>query len=364
MKRRLRRGLALPVAMLTVTIVVLFVAGSAFATSQESRASVGALAERLALETAEYGAVALLRDWDPAWNVVTPVGQTLGPFTHALSGGAVASVRLTRASWTTWWAVSDGNTGGAVTREARRSVSAVFRLDMPAPVIDAALAVTDSVRVTGTGTVVGTDSVEFLATCLGLPPVPIAGIAAPDPTKVTGLGGVTGAPPVITDATVAQSLASLDSALTPDIIIPAGAIVTPAPAFAAGICDTAATTNWGDPAGGACGAHLPVIKALGDLTVRGGVGQGILIVDGDVVFENGASFAGLVMVSDDFVTGAGGGSVSGAVIAGDVRRGAGDHTIVGSGGHIRRSSCRLRQARLAAADPVRAKHRWWAEFDR
>jgi hypothetical protein len=147
-------------------------------------------------------------------------------------------------------------------------------------------------------------------------------------------------------------------------VIPAGAIVTPAPAIAAGVCDTTATTNWGDPAGGACGAHLPVIKALGDLTLRGGVGQGILIVNGDVVFENGASFAGLVMVADDFATGAGGGSVLGAVIAGDARRGAGDQTIVGSGGHIRRSTCRLRQARLAAASPVRAKHRWWAEFDR
>ena len=362
MNRRRRRGLALPVAMLTVTIVVLFVAGSAFATSQESRASVGALAERLALETAEYGAVTVLRDWDPAWNVATPVGQTLGPFTHALSGGALASVRLTRASWTTWWAVSDGSTGGVVTRTARRSVSAVFRLDMPPPVIDAALAVTDSARVTGT--VVGADSVEFFAACLGMAPVPIAGIAAPDTTRIMGAAAVTGAPPLISDATVAQSLASLDSALTPRIVIPAGAIVTPAPAIAAGVCDTAATTNWGDPAGGACGAHLPVIKALGDLTVRGGVGQGILIVNGDVFFENGASFAGLVMVADDFVTGAGGGSVLGAVIAGDSRRGAGDHTIVGSGGPIRRSTCRLRQARLAAANPVRAKHRWWAEFDR
>ena len=364
MNRRSRRGLALPVAMLTVTIIVLFIAGSAFATSQESRASVGALAERLALETAEYGAVAVLRDWDPAWNIATPVGQTFGPFTHALSGGAVASVRLTRASWTTWWAVSDGNTGGVVTRAARRSVSALFRLDMPPAPIDAALSITDSARVSGTGTVVGTDSVEFLPVCAGAPPVPIAGIAAPDTTRIIGAAGVTGAPPLVTDATVAQVLASLDSALTADIIIPAGAVVTPAPVVTAGVCDTAVTTNWGDPAGGACGAHLPVIRALGNLTVRGGVGQGILIVNGDVVFESGASFAGLVMPADDFVTGAGGASVLGAVIAGDARRAAGDHTIVGSGGHIRRSTCRLRLARLAAAEPVRAKHRWWAEFDR
>jgi hypothetical protein len=99
------------------------------------------------------------------------------------------------------------------------------------------------------------------------------------------------------------------------------------------------------------------------VTIRGGVGQGILLAAGDVVFENGASFAGLVMPGDDFLTGAGGGSVLGAVIAGDAFRGAGDHTIIGSGGHIRRSSCRVLRARLASATPIRVKHRWWAEFE-
>jgi hypothetical protein len=155
----------------------------------------------------------------------------------------------------------------------------------------------------------------------------------------------------------------LDSVLTADIVLAAGAVVTPGPTVTAGICDTVPANNWGDPAGGPCGNRLPVIRALGDLTVRGGVGQGILIAAGDIVFENGASFSGLVMPGDDFATGAGGGSVLGAVIAGDVRRGAGDHTIVGSGGNIRRSSCRLRMAQLAAAPPVRVKQRWWAEFD-
>ena len=362
MTHRERRGLALPAAIFTIAIVVLFVAGSAFATTQESRASLGALAERIALETAEYGAVAVLRDWDPAWNVATPVGQTIGPFTHATAAGT-ASVRLTRTSPTTWWVVSDGATGGVLTRAARRTVNTVFRLEMPPPVIDAALSVVDSARVVGTGLVVGTDSVEFLGTCLAMTPALVAGIAATDTARVTGLTGVVGTPPLISDSSISRSLTALDSALVGSIVLPAGTIVTPAPVVTAGVCDTLQTTNWGDPAGGLCGAHLPVIRALGDVTVRGGMGQGILIAAGDIVFENGASFAGLVMTLDDFVTASGGGAVLGAVIAGDVRRGTGDHTIVASGGHIRRSSCRLLRARLAAASPVRVKQRWWAEFD-
>ena len=37
---------------------------------------------------------------------------------------------------------------------------------------------------------------------------------------------------------------------------------------------------------------------MGDLIVRGGMGQGILIAAGDVQFENGAAFSGIVTPRD------------------------------------------------------------------
>jgi hypothetical protein len=79
---------------LTLAVVVLFIAGSAFAASQEARASAGALARRLALEAANT-APAVLRDWDPSWNITVPVGQTRRR-SHTLSSGAASIVRLTR----------------------------------------------------------------------------------------------------------------------------------------------------------------------------------------------------------------------------------------------------------------------------
>jgi hypothetical protein len=353
----------------TLSIIVLFIAGSAFATTQDARASIGILAERLALEAAEYGAVAVLRDWDRSWNVATPVGQTLGPFTHALTGGAASEVQVTRTTPTTWWVVSVGSAGGSlVRRSARRTVNAVFRLELAPDATDAALGVADSARVTGSGSVVGTDSVEALAGC-GVLATPTAGVAAPDTMRVcdgtcgAAGAGIIGAPPLIADSTVTSRVVSITAALTPDIVLPAGAIVSPAPVVSGGACDTLAANNWGDPGGGACRHRLPVIKSLGDLTVRGGTGQGIILADGDVVFENDARFAGLVIAADDFLTGAGGGSVLGAVLANDMRRGTGDHTMVASGGVIRRGSCRVRQARLAAASPTRVRQRWWAEFE-
>lgn len=361
----LRPGLALPAAVFTLAVIVLFIAGTAFVATQEARASVGALAERLALEAAEYGASAVLRDWDPAWNVATPVGQTVGPVNHTLAGGATSVVRLTRTSATTWWAVSEGSAGGTVVRRAaRRTVNAVFRLDLPPDAAQAALGVADSARITGSGSVVGTDSVEVPGLCPGLTLVPVAGVAVPDTMRIVApVGGIIGTPSLLPDSAIPARVAALASTLVADIVFPAGAIVTPAPAVIAGGCDTLPASNWGDPAGGSCATHVPVIRALGDLTVRGGTGQGIIIALGDIVFESGASFAGLVVAHDDFVTGSGGGLVLGAVLAGDARRGPGDHSVVADGGLIRRSSCRLRQARLAAAPPVRVRERWWAEFD-
>jgi hypothetical protein len=358
-----RAGLALPAALFTIALIVLFIAGSAFAATQEARASAGAIAQRVALEAAEYGAVAVLRDWDRSWNLTTPVGQTAGPFTHSLAGGATAQVRLTRTGLSTWWVVSEGQVGSSALRAARRTINAVYRLELPPPVPDAALAVVDSAQVTGTGAVIGTDSTEVTGVCYNLPVAPIAGVAAPDTTRVTGLAGIAGVPQLATDSSIVARIAAIDSSLTADIVLPGGSIVTPAPILTAGLCDTVAVTNWGDPAGGPCGTRYPIIRVPGDLTVRGGTGQGILLVAGDVWFENGATFAGIVIARDDFVTGSGGASILGAVLAGDAVRGIGDYTTVGSAGRIRRSSCRIRQARLAAASPARVKQRWWMEFE-
>lgn len=358
---RPRAGLALPAAVVTLGIIALFIAGSAFAATQEARASVGSLAERLALEAAEYGAVATVRDWDRAWNLTTPVGQTIGPITRALAGSATVVVRLTRTSLTTWWIVSEGTAGGtALSRTARRTVNAAFRLDLVPDIASAALAASDSVRVAGA--VIGTDSTELALTCAGMAPSLTAGVSGGDTLAVSSSGTISGTPRLLADSSVTLLAAALDSSLVADIVLPAGAVITPAPIVAAGQCDTIPTTNWGDPTGGPCSTRMPVIKALGDITVSGGAGQGILLAAGDVTFVNGATFAGIVIAGDDFKTGAGGGMVLGAVVSGDTRRGPGDYSVVASGGLVRRSSCRVRQSRLAAAALVRVKSRWWAEF--
>jgi hypothetical protein len=376
-----RAGVALPAAVVTLAIVSLFVAGSAFFTLQESRAARTSLTERAALEAAEYGATALARDWLPAHALFLPVGGTLGPFTHGLSGGAAATARLTRSTSATFWAVSDGSAGSAnALTLSRRSVGVVYRLGLAIPVVTAALTVRDSATVVGGGVVSGTDSLG------GGPPVVgacasvgagVAGVAATDSTHVCdGTCGITsgnirGLPPLISAAAAGDSLSYLtlgdrtwlDLVTAADIVLPPNAIVTPGPSLAGGTCQGGVASNWGDPGGGsACASFFPVIWAQGDVTIDGGAGQGILLAEGDIRLAGGAAFSGLAIARDDIVTLGSGGTILGAALARDARSGAGDHTVIGGGSLIQYSSCTLHTALYATAPLIRVRERAWAEY--
>jgi hypothetical protein len=120
---------------------------------------------------------------------------------------------------------------------------------------------------------------------------------------------------------------------------------TPGPVELLGACAADEPWGWGDPDGPTrpCGPHLPLRAASGDLLVDGGVGQGMLVVDGDLTLRAGARYYGLVLV-----TGAlrleGSATLAGMAIALD-----GAH--VGVGSRVRSSACWVVRA-LAAQRPA------------
>lgn len=66
-----------------------------------------------------------------------------------------------------------------------------------------------------------------------------------------------------------------------------------------GRCDRAVPSNWGAEAPHPCAEFAPVVHATADLSITGGFGQGILLVDGDLRLERGAHFRGLVVALGD-----------------------------------------------------------------
>lgn len=111
-----------------------------------------------------------------------------------------------------------------------------------------------------------------------------------------------------------------------------GGSLTPAPSMRSGTCDRDDISNWGSPdePEGPCGELFPLIVAPDSLVLRGGVGQGTLVVGGSLRLEAGARFAGPVLVVGDLTLGDGA-RIDGLVrVLGNLEIG-GDARIEGSG---------------------------------
>ena len=265
------------------------------------------------------------------------------------AGSALVDVRAVRSSAVTWQLVATAWFPDTILarRTVRRATMAV-RQDLPDIGGLAALTVRDAVGVVGTGEVIGTDTTTSSLAPGCLPGAGIAGIAMPDTLRRSGAGRVSGIPPLLVDAmagtmapynqyggeTWGTLVARAQRRLAP------GAVITPAPVITVATCDTSVATNWGEPRGtGPCMRHAPVILAQGSVELRGGRGQGLLLVDGDLTVSGGARFDGVVIVRDDLRTGPGGGLLRGAVLAADTAAAPGDHPEVGDGLRVERAGC-------------------------
>ena len=77
-------------------------------------------------------------------------------------------------------------------------------------------------------------------------------------------------------------------------------------------------TNWGDPLNpdAACGDYFPMIHVAGNALIQsGGVGQGILLIEGDADIRGNFIFHGIIIVQGNFETQGTGNHVYGSVLA-------------------------------------------------
>ena len=134
-------------------------------------------------------------------------------------------------------------------------------------------------------------------------PVRLAGPVAAGPTPP--LGVVDG--PALGLLDLDALLAAADST---------GSSGAPGPVVAGGGCVITEPWNWGDPAApaGECGTWFVLRGSRDDVTLLGGVGQGVLVVEGDVRLEGGARFVGVVVASGGVAL-ADGASVEGRIVA-------------------------------------------------
>ncbi|NIP81806.1 MAG: hypothetical protein GWM90_22340, partial [Gemmatimonadetes bacterium] len=306
---RSRDGFALPVALITIMVIGALVTGGFYLSARDGRASTRADLGEQALYVAEYGVDRVLGTWvrdslvaairrteargDLGATGVRTISGVAGHYTLRVErlGQGLALVRSRGA-------VQQGPA------RAAREVGAVVRttaarLPYPAALtVLGAVTLDEGVRVDATGAeVVG---------CPVRPAVP--GLVVRDSARVSrGVGSeITGSPAVLQVATMtADSLGDLGMATIRDLVASATRVYEHGahesgmgPATTAGPegsrCDTSVRKNWGDPRGtGPCAHHLPIIHARGDLTLDGGRGQGILVVEGDLTAAGDVRFGGV-----------------------------------------------------------------------
>lgn len=86
-------------------------------------------------------------------------------------------------------------------------------------------------------------------------------------------------------------------------------------------CDIWNVYNWGHPTDPShlCGGHFPLVHATGNIWLEdGAMGQGILMVDGDLYMRGNATFHGIILVRGTFHAVSGNPTVRGAVMAEEV----------------------------------------------
>ncbi len=370
-------GFALPITIFALMIVGVLTVSSFYISRQETRISIASANAGMALYLAEEGVSQVLDGWNMA-DAQSMAPWTTRTVTDTLSYG-IWSVDITRMSGRLFLLESAGTVtkGGAVLSGASRRVARSVRVFTAEISPDAAMTTRGPTSIKGGAQVRGEDDVPpgWDTFCPG-PLTDKPGLLTDNASQVSLVGGadITGVPAVKEDPTISdetfRQFGELDwdqLVAMADIHLPSGTINGTGPdSTLAGGCVTSNQTNWGNPLNpsGACGDYFPIIHidAPFGRIQSGGVGQGILLVDGDLDLRGGFIFNGIVIVQGNFETQGSGNRVLGGVLASNV-----DFDLQSLGGTsvVSFSSCAVERAVLNNDNLNRARplaQRSWVDL--
>lgn len=336
------RGMALGLAIVALVVIGGLVSGALFVGVQEQRTGQNWLKTQQAAQAAEQGAQMRVAEWGPghAYNDMT-VGATLA-FSDTLDDGTGWYRGTVQKLNDILYLVR--SEGFSADDRTRQEVAVFVRLKMFELNINAALKTQGQTTVAGNSDVDGNDYQPTGWTCDAPGPAQ-PGIRIADASDVTIQGNATvdGDPPILEDTTqTTDSLLTFGDLTFDDLAAMATKVFSPGnyngqgPVFNAdGSCQYEAPLNWGDPLdpSSSCGSFFPIILFEGEGTthLQTGVGQGILLVEGDLKLAGNFEFYGPVIVKGKLSTTGTGNKLNGGVIAAnaeiDDNKVAGDATV-------------------------------------
>ena len=377
---RRRSGFALALAIAAMVVIGTLIGGVFFAATQEYRLGRNALLQARALTAAELGLHAAITPapvgkWDKLVFASLPVGATAPPVELLPGDGSVDTVRITRLRDASFLVVSEGRAGSERGARARRRIASVISLAVPAIQPRGALTVRGPLDVAGPASINGADTTLAGWSC-DSSSAALAGVITDDPSQVdssacAGAGCIAGSPSLSADSVAADTntyfrygdVGWSDLAGSADKVLRAGSVGGTTPSYNGdGSCNVGDAGNWGDPArassNASCQAYYPVVYAPGELRLTGGVGQGVLLVEGDLELSGGAEFFGAVVGRGRLTTSGAGGTIVGGLLVANT---GALRSSVGAGS-VRHSSCVLARALAGSARPRLSVGRSWNEL--
>jgi len=369
-------GFALPAAIGALVIIGILVTAGFYMARQELRIGVASNHANMAVNFAQAGANEVMANWNGYQlnNIALWSDTTI---TDTLDTG-IWSVSISKTSDHMFYLSATGEVtqGGDMWSGSSRTIGIVTKLLFADITPPAALTTMGEVKVHGTAEIIGTDEQPPGWGGYCGPDQDMPGLVVDDEDLIDDNGGISGTPPWEEDPTLAlesftnfgdmdwAELTTLAQLEGKDVTGLGLNISTVEPEVTGGVCDTSEDTNWGDPSDptAPCGAYFPLIYHGGSLrTQGGGVGQGVLLVEGDLDLRGGFIFHGIIIVQGSFET-QGGETVYGAVMAGNAMV---DPLAFGGNSVIQYSSCGVHRALLNNASLSRARpldQRSWVDL--
>ncbi len=325
------RGIALLIAIIAIVVVGGLLIGVANSARLESRQAQNTGAMSQALAVGELGLNETIADFKSGgWNAlgITEAAAITGA---SVDGAGSYTGTVTRLNEKLYLVDITGASAGGRARQRLGSFVKMGSLDIFITAAAKGGGGGGQAVLKAGGTVTGRDMIPagWGAACSS-PLEDKPGIVWKDSALVVVEPGATldGAPPLLEDTTITltnvfewgshdyDDLAARASIVIPSPTVASGQIN---PQVAGGECDTGPWYNWGAPEdpSSPCFDYYPVIHRPGPLTLTSGtgVGQGILLVDGELTIEGDFHFYGLVIVKGQIQM-KGNVQITGTVIAG------------------------------------------------
>jgi hypothetical protein len=336
--RRDRRGIALPVAIFALVVIGALVAGVFFTARIEVRSGENVMAGARATEAAQAGLMMGVPNVLTLGAGLTDGQTAVGTKTQLGSTGGYYQDSVTRLNRYMYILRSVGTYEVGSTVVSQRVLAMLVKRYMPDLNINAGATVVGTPSVKGSAVIDGNDHTPPGWTNCDPPGAAQPGIrtnsSEADIQKASNI--VTSNPTEVStnDTSVSNMKNVLDTlfyqlAGQANVTINAanGATVSADPdPSGSGTCNTSNSYNWGDPTRNspahACETYFPIVYinvaksggSLGSIRLHV-VGQGVLLIDGDMEINASSNFSGLMLVRGTFGKANGNATITGAVVS-------------------------------------------------